>query len=163
MKRSFSGAVAGAVCAATLLAASPALADTSTDAAGAGAAMFTLVCMGLLSLLGLAYFVLWIWMLVDALSRQEWEYPGSSGNSKIIWVLLMVFLNIATVFYYFMVYRKVKRGTTPPPAPPGYAAPAAYAPPAPAAYAPPAPPAPPAPEAPPAPPAPPSPPAPPVE
>lgn len=162
MKRSFSGAVAGATCAATLLAASPALADASTDAAGAGAAMFTLVCMGLLSLLGLAYFVLWVWMLVDALSRQEWEYPGSSGNSKIIWVLLMVFLNIATVFYYFMVYRKVKRGTMPPPAP-GYAAPAGYAPPAPAAYAPPAPPAPPAPEAPPAPPAPPSPPAPPVE
>jgi hypothetical protein len=144
--------------------------------------IFALVCLGIFWLIALALFILNVWMLVDAVRRQEHEYPNA--GSRTMWIVLLavglvVGLGwIAAIAYFFMVRKKIKRGTvaapapyapqppygapTPPPyappAPPAYAPPAppVYAPPAPPVYAPPAPPAPPVPEAPPAPPAPPA-------
>jgi hypothetical protein len=75
-----------------------------------------LCCYGLAGLLGLAFFILWVWMLIDAIQRQEYEFPNSSGNSKIIWIVLLVLVQgLAALAYYFMVYRQVKRGSVPPP------------------------------------------------
>lgn len=119
-------------------------------------------CMGLFGLVFLLLFVLWVVMLIDALQRQEWEFPGSKGSSKTTWIVILLvslFLSlypVAALLYYFMVYRKIKRGTMAPPAgtgapgQPGYtpAQPPAqpgYAPPPPGGYAPPPPPPPPAP------------------
>jgi len=173
MKRSFSLSTSLTVGAITLLTAVPALAqdytyDYSSEdpaAALAGMGIWAFCCM--IPMLLLAVFN--IWMLVDAIMRQEYEYPGSTGNSKIIWILLLVFVGLlAAIFYYFMVFRKLKRGKggpAPMAAPGGYQPPAAppMAPPPAPPMAPPAPPmAPPAPSAPPVPPAPPAPPAPPV-
>ena len=156
MKRSFSFTTSLTVGAITLLTAVPALAqdysyDYSTEdpaAAIAGMGIWAFCCM--IPMLLLAVFN--IWMLVDAIMRQEHEYPGSTGNSKIIWILLLVFVGLlAAIFYYFMVFRKIKRGkgTQPPMAGPtgGYQPP--MAPPAAPPMAPPAPPSPPAPPAPP--------------
>lgn len=55
----------------------------------------------------------WLWMLVDAVIREEWEYPNgtTTSNNKLVWVLLIVFVNFMVVPYFFMVYGKVKRGT----------------------------------------------------
>jgi hypothetical protein len=162
------------------------------DAAAGGIVCGTWLCIGIFSLIGLALFVLWVWMTIDAFGRQEYEFPNSSGNSKNVWIILMLAVGlllqawgIMALIYYFMVFRKIKRGTvapqwagsapTAPQAPPAptYAPPAppapTYAPPAPAVppappaptYAPPAPTVPPAPEAPPV--APPAPPAPPTD
>jgi len=145
--------------------------STGTDAASGGLGVFVLACWGIMMLVGLLLFILNVWMLIDAAQRQEYEFPGSTGSSKSLWVILLavgLFIGlgwIVAAIYYFKVFKALKRGTT---APPAYA-PGAYAPPAPPAYAPPTPPvppvyAPPAPPAPPvyAPPAPPVPPAPPA-
>jgi hypothetical protein len=122
--------------------------DTSAeDAAGGMAAIFSLCCSGIATILSIALLVLWVWMLIDAIQRQESEYPG---QNKTLWIImLVVFGYLAAIIYYFAVYKKRKRGsgsssgTGMPPAPPA----PPMAPPAPP-MAPPAPPmAPPAPPA----------------
>lgn len=74
------------------------------------AAMFTLA----LAMLGLALPFLWLWMLFDAVAREEWEYPGGTAttNNRLVWVLLIAFLQFPAVLYFFMVMRKVRRGVT---------------------------------------------------
>jgi len=48
--------------------------------------------------LSLLLFVLWIWMLIDCI-----KYEPSTGNDKIIWVLVIVLLNgIGALLYYFI-------------------------------------------------------------
>jgi hypothetical protein len=137
----------------------------ASDAASAGVGFAVLACWGILLLVALALFAFTVWMIIDALGRQEYEFPGSTGNSKNLYVILMIvgiffsFGWIVALVYYFKVFKVVKRGTMAPPAGYAPAAPPMYAPaapPAPPVYAPPAPPAPPA-YAPPAPPAPPMP------
>lgn len=60
---------------------------------------------------------LWLWMVIDAALREEWEYPGAtaSSNNRLLWVLLMVFVQIAAIPYYFVVFAKVRRGSVPRP------------------------------------------------
>ena len=132
------------------VAAAPAYAQdfssSSGNAAGAGLGIAALCCYGVFGLVFLALFVLWIVMLIDAIQRQEYEFPNSSGSSKTLWiVLLIIFSWLTSIIYYFMVFKKIKRGSI---APPPAAPPMPPAPPAPPA-APPMPPAPPAPPAPP--------------
>ena len=171
LKRSIKFFAPLTVGAATLMTATPAFAQYE-DAAGAGIGFGFLCCYGLFALIGLALFVLNVWMIIDAIGRQEYEYPNSTGNSKNTWIILLIvgivfgFGWIVAVVYYFMVYKKVKRGTIAPPwagqggapgSPPAQQ-PTAPPPPAPPAAAPqqtPPPPAPPAAPPPPAPPAPP--------
>jgi len=146
----------------------------SSNAGGAAVGFAFFACYGFFILLALAMFAFNIWMLIDSLQRQEYEYPNSTGSSKTLWIIILAvglvigYGGIAALIYFFMVYKKLKRGTVPAPQmAPQYAQPAAPAyvppaPPAPPVYEPPAPPAPPVYE-PPAPPAYEPPPAPPVE
>lgn len=64
-------------------------------------------------LLSLAAPLLWLWMLIDALARQEYEYPGATAasNNRLLWALLIAFVQIAAIPYFFMVYSKIKRGS----------------------------------------------------
>ena len=112
--------------------------DYSSNAGNAVFGGFSLLftcCWGLFALLFLALFVLWIFMLVDAAQRQEYEFPNSSGNSKVLWIVLLIVASwITAIVYYFMVFKKIKRGSiTPPPAAPSAAPPMPPAPPAPPA------------------------------
>lgn len=68
-------------------------------------------------LVSLAAPVLWLWMVIDAALREEWEYPGAtaSSNNRLMWVLLMLFVQIAAIPYYFVVFAKVRRGSVPDP------------------------------------------------
>lgn len=59
----------------------------------------------------LLYPVFWVWMLVDAIIRETWEYPGGGANDKLVWVLLVALIQPVSVIYYFLVYRKVPRGS----------------------------------------------------
>jgi hypothetical protein len=144
------------------------------NAAAGGLGIAYLACMGIFGLIALLLFVLNVWMLIDCAGRQEYEFPGSTGSSKTLWLVLLIaglvvgFGWIVAIVYYFKVFKVIKRGTMAPPATPQYApqAPAAYPPqaymppappayqppPAPPVYAPPAPPVAPAYEPPPAPP-----------
>lgn len=55
----------------------------------------------------------WLWMLIDALLREEWEYPQATvtSNNRLVWALLIAFLQFPAIFYFFMVFGKVKRGS----------------------------------------------------
>lgn len=183
MKRSAQMLAASCAALAPFASAAAAFAQDYSYPSGDGGEEFLFAfwcCMGIFGLVFLLLFVLWVVMLIDALQRQEWEFPGSKGSSKTTWIVILLvsivlsMYPVAALLYYFMVYRKIKRGTMPPPAgtgapgQPGYApgqvpAQPGYAPPPPGGYAPPPPPPPPAPPAPeptapePAPPAPPAP------
>ena len=120
MKRSaqlFSSVLAGTT---TLVSAAPAYAQY--DQTGDTAAVFgVFACWGISILFLLAVTVFNIWMLIDSIARQEWEYP--SGTSKTTWLVLMAvglifsFGWIVALVYYFTVYKKIKRGTMAPPSP----------------------------------------------
>ena len=121
---------------------SPALAQVEYSG-DEGLAFFILCCYGIFGLVALALFALWVWMIIDLFQRQEYEFPGSTGNSKTIWTVVMLVTwvvglsGFAAIAYYFMIYKKVKRGTLQPPSTGG-----GYVPPAGGAASPP--PAPPA-------------------
>jgi len=52
----------------------------------------------LLSLCGLLTFILWLWMLIDAIKN-----PSLTGNSRVIWVLVIFFLPcIGSIIYFIM-------------------------------------------------------------
>lgn len=61
----------------------------------------------------LALPIFWVWMLVDSVLREEREYPGANSTEKLVWILLIFFIQWPAVLYYFMVVRKVRRGSVP--------------------------------------------------
>ncbi|MEA5075603.1 MAG: hypothetical protein VB139_04565 [Coriobacteriia bacterium] len=80
---------------------------------GVSAATLTLAVV----LVSLAAPFLWLWMVIDAALREEWEYPEATAasNNRLLWVLLMIFVQIAAIPYYFVVFAKVRRGSVPRP------------------------------------------------
>lgn len=73
-------------------------------------AFLVLGFMIVVALLALAAPLAWIWMLVDAILREDVDYPGTYENARLIWVLLLAFLPVTAVVYFFAVYAKAKRG-----------------------------------------------------
>lgn len=55
------------------------------------------------ALVGAAYTIFWVWMVIDSIVRDSGDYP--KGVDKLLWVLLNAFLQPAFVLYYFLVYR----------------------------------------------------------
>jgi hypothetical protein len=53
---------------------------------------------------GLAMMVFWIWMLVDCATKEP-----STGNDKIIWVLIIVFTHWIGALIYFLVRRPERK------------------------------------------------------
>jgi len=78
---------------------------------GMSVAMLALAAVGL----SLLYPLFWVWMLVDSIVRETWEFPGAQPNDKVVWVLLNALVQPVAVFYYFLVYRKIPRGSVPAP------------------------------------------------
>lgn len=61
--------------------------------------------MLLLMLGGIALFVFWIWMLISCIRNDQ-----ISANERLIWVIVIVFLNIiGAVLYYFLGRGKKKK------------------------------------------------------
>lgn len=99
-------------------AASAAATARSGDAAAAalcsGFGLLYLACIGLISLIGVGLLVFWILMLVDVIRREEADFPGSTGNSKTMWLVILlvswlVGLSwLAAIVYYFAVKRKAR-------------------------------------------------------
>lgn len=126
MKRSHRFPPLLAATAVTLLAtATPALAQYGTTTSGEeGILLFGMLCYGIMFIVGLLFFVMWVWMLIDCIQRQEYEFPGSTGNSKVIWIVVLLLVGgLGALAYFFMVYKKQKRGMMQPPSAGGYGAP----------------------------------------
>lgn len=52
--------------------------------------------------LGILAFVFWIWMLIDAIQN-----PRLDGTEKIVWVLVIIFVNwLGALIYYFVGRRR---------------------------------------------------------
>ena len=58
----------------------------------------------LVSLLGV---VLWVFMLIDVVKRDDKDFPAKGENQKLIWILVVVLTSyIGAGIYYFLVYKK---------------------------------------------------------
>jgi len=54
----------------------------------------------------LAGFAFWVWMIIDCATKEP-----STGNDKIVWVIIIVFAQIiGAVIYYFLRYRPRRMG-----------------------------------------------------
>lgn len=67
--------------------------------AAAGVMIFALWC-GII-IFAFATTIIWVLSLIDIVKRENWK----NDNDKIIWLLLVVFINVASLYYYFF-YRK---------------------------------------------------------
>jgi len=57
--------------------------------------MITSLAIGLFSFLT---FVFWLWMLINAIKN-----PSLSGNERLIWILVIIFLPcVGSLIYFFM-------------------------------------------------------------
>lgn len=52
------------------------------------------------SLVGLAVFAFWAWMLVDCLLREP------AGMEKLVWILVIIFLPLIGAVLYFVIRRQ---------------------------------------------------------
>ena len=68
--------------------------------AAAGGGVVACVFTALLAVLALAAFAFWIWMLIDAITRIP-----SEGNTKLIWILVVIFAGIIGALIYYFVQR----------------------------------------------------------
>lgn len=73
-------------------------------------ALVVVAAIALAVLLSIALPVGWLWMLIDAILREDADYPGVSANSRLMWVLLMALLPVTAIAYFFLVYAKTRRG-----------------------------------------------------
>jgi hypothetical protein len=56
----------------------------------------------------------WIFMLFDCLQRNADDFPRTGDHEKLIWMLVLIFLNfIGAIMYYFLVRMQDKREETP--------------------------------------------------
>lgn len=87
---------------------------TSTAAAGAlfgGLLIFWLIAM----VIGIALFIFWIIMLIDALKRTNWKQE-SDKNLWLILLIVGIFVGLAplaAIVYYFVVKRPLDAGKKP--------------------------------------------------
>lgn len=72
--------------------------------------------IGFWIVVGVLFPLFWLWMLVDSALRRDHEYPSASSNEKVLWIVAMLVFQLACVLYFFMVYRKVERGSVTEPA-----------------------------------------------
>ena len=53
----------------------------------------------------IAWAIFWLWMLIDLLKRKSMD-----GSTKLLWVILLIFVNVLGVLlYFFLVYRPSRK------------------------------------------------------
>jgi Phospholipase_D-nuclease N-terminal len=53
---------------------------------------------------GLLFPAFWIWMIVDAILRDTTAFTSRSTNEKLIWILAIAFLHVASIVYFFVIW-----------------------------------------------------------
>ena len=93
---------------------------TADSTASAGLAIGFLIVWGIFSIIGIALFIFWIFMLVDVFKRTNWQDDGQK-NLWMIVLIVSLFIGlsgIASIIYYFVVKKPLdKAGKTPPSTP----------------------------------------------
>jgi hypothetical protein len=69
-----------------------------------GFACIWIVLMAGIAIVALAAFALWIWMLIECLTKETDE-----GNNRLIWVLVIVFLHALGAILYFIIRRPERK------------------------------------------------------
>ena len=88
---------------------------TTEDALGTGMIVFLFVCGGIIGIIFLFLFILWIIALVDVAKRDSDDFPNATENTKTIWLVVLIvtfvvnFWWITAIVYYFMVMKKMPR------------------------------------------------------
>jgi len=88
---------------------------TRDEIAAATISIFVILCWGIVAIIGILIFVLWIVMLIDCIKRDNDEFPGTGDNTKNIWLIVLIvtfifsYWWIAAIVYYFTVMRKKPR------------------------------------------------------
>jgi hypothetical protein len=54
----------------------------------------------LFALIALFGFLFWLWMLIDCATKES-----DQGNTKIVWIIIIVFTNLVGALAYFFVQR----------------------------------------------------------
>jgi hypothetical protein len=62
--------------------------------------MFAAVFSLLFALVALFGFLFWLWMLIDCATKES-----DQGNTKIVWIIIIVFTNLVGALVYFFVQR----------------------------------------------------------
>ena len=86
---------------------------TATGTAAAGALFGGLLIFWLIAMvIGIALFIFWIFMLIDALKRTNWKQE----SDKNLWLILLIvglvvgLAPLAAIVYYFVVKRTLDAG-----------------------------------------------------
>ena len=74
--------------------------ETSPDVVAGGMSIVVCVFSAVIAVLALAAFAFTIWMLIDAIKRVP-----SEGNTKLIWILVIIFAGAIGSLIYFFVQR----------------------------------------------------------
>lgn len=79
-----------------------------------GLATFFWILIGILSLIAMALFVLWVIALVDCIRRRDDEFTGGK-NTKTVWLAVLIASLlidpywVSAPIYYFAIMRKVPK------------------------------------------------------
>jgi hypothetical protein len=58
------------------------------------------------------FFAFWITMLTDCLQKNDNDFPAKGQNEKLIWSMVLIFLNVIGAFLYFvLVFTKYDKAT----------------------------------------------------
>ena len=69
------------------------------DAEAAVAGGAALLCVGVMFVVGLAFFALWIWMLIDCIQNE----PNHPDNQFVLWLLVILLAGgLGAIIYYFV-------------------------------------------------------------
>jgi Phospholipase_D-nuclease N-terminal len=91
-----------------------ALSSRTVEVDAGGWGVFVVILFAFLMILAIASFAVWIWALVDAI-----QVPDDSmyrSGTKLVWVLVIVFLQVIGAVIYFAIGRPQRRAAVPPPA-----------------------------------------------
>ena len=66
----------------------------------------------ILLLAGVVWPAFWIWMLIDAILRDTSSFQSHSTNEKLIWILVIAFLHMASIVYFFAIWQPAHRRAT---------------------------------------------------
>ena len=71
----------------------------NVDMAPAVSGIAALLCVGVSALVSLAFFVLWVWMLIDCIQNE----PNHPDNQFVLWLLVILLAGgIGAIIYYFV-------------------------------------------------------------